>query len=218
MINNNYLAKKTNFVKFQMAFFFWPCLQNVAWASAPTRIWHHSKIRQILNKNILVLKTILLWPKIQAKRYSNLYSFTKIKKLRGTYGDHPKKQIPRTHLLHFIPCRGYMDSTSQTSHTQFVYKQYKASIMLPAFIQVKHKEAKTSKPKPNCNFKKVFSASYFETREYLRAQKPCSPPPASQIRTAQSTGNALQSWGRPPVQILVIKRSSMNFLHCIQAS
>lgn len=50
----------------------------------------------------------------------------------------------------------------------------------------------------------------FEAREYLRAQKPCSLPPASRIQTAQTTDNAPQSWGRSPVQVLMKKRSVAN--------
>lgn len=41
----------------------------------------------------------------------------------------------------------------------------------------------------------------FKATEHLRAQKPYSQPPASQIRTTQRIDNALQSWGRPPVHI-----------------
>jgi hypothetical protein len=50
----------------------------------------------------------------------------------------------------------------------------------------------------------------FEARAYIKAQKPCSLPPASRIQTAQTTDNTLQSWGRSPVQVLLKKRSEAN--------
>lgn len=38
------------------------------------------------------------------------------------------------------------------------------------------------------------------------AQTPCSLPPASQIRTTRRRDNALRSWGRPPVDVLEMKK------------